>query len=308
MKSKVKPSRKPRAKVGRPSARRRPSRRPARAGAARPVGRTRELRVGIGGLGAIGLPVARALDRGIPGLVLAAVSAADKSRAAQKISGFTRRVPVVELEELARVSDVVVECAPPQSFRAIARSAVEAGCIFIPLSITSLLQELDLVETAKRTGARILAPTGALLGLDAVRAVAEGEVHSVVMVTRKPPAGLRNAKFVQEQGIDLDSLTEPMRLYAGTVRDAAAKFPANVNVSVALSLAGIGPDRTRYEVWADPALTRNTHTVKVEADSCRFEMTIEGVPTIENPATGKLTPLSVIATLRGLVCPFKVGT
>ncbi|MSO93594.1 MAG: aspartate dehydrogenase [Rhodospirillales bacterium] len=275
---------------------------------ARPPRRARDLRVGIGGLGAIGLPVARALDRGIPGLVLAAVSAADKGRAAEKIAGFKNRVPIVELDELAKISDVVVECAPPQSFRAIARSAVEAGRIFIPLSITSLLEELDLVEIAKRTGARILAPTGALLGLDAVRAVAEGEVHSVVMITRKPPAGLRNAKFVVEQGIDLDSLTAPLCLYEGTVRAAARQFPANVNVSVALSLAGIGPDRTRYEVWADPALTRNTHTVKVEADSCRFEMTIEGIPTVENPATGKLTPLSVIAMLRGLVSPFRVGT
>ena len=92
------------------------------------------------------------------------------------------------------------------------------------------------------------------------------------------------------------------------MRDAAAKFPANVNVSVALALAGIGPDKTQYEIWADPAMTRNTHEISVDADSTRFDMTIAGVPTEENPATGKLTPLSVMATLERFVAPLTVGT
>ncbi len=89
---------------------------------------------------------------------------------------------------------------------------------------------------------------------------------------------------------------------------AAAGFPANVNVAAALSLAGLGPDETMIEIWADPTVTRNTHNIKVDSDATRFEMTIEGVPSLENPATGMLTPLSVIATLRGLVSPMRVGT
>ena len=99
-----------------------------------------------------------------------------------------------------------------------------------------------------------------------------------------------------------------MKLYEGTVADAAGKFPANVNVAVALGLAGIGPEKTQYEIWADPGITRNTHTIKVDADTASFEMTIAVVPTEENPATGKLVPLSVIETLRSLVSTFKVGT
>ena len=128
------------------------------------------------------------------------------------------------------------------------------------------------------------------------------------MKTRKPPEGLKKATFVVEQGINLDDLKEPLCLYSGSVRDAAAKFPANVNVSVALALAGIGPDKTQYEIWADPAMTRNTHEISVDADSTRFDMTIAGVPTEENPATGKLTPLSVMATLERFVAPLTVGT
>ena len=96
--------------------------------------------------------------------------------------------------------------------------------------------------------------------------------------------------------------------FKGNAIDAAKGFPANINVGAALSLAGIGPERTHIEIWADPTVTRNTHRIYVEGESARFEMLIEGVPSESNPATGKLTPLSVIATLRGLVSPLKVGT
>ena len=92
------------------------------------------------------------------------------------------------------------------------------------------------------------------------------------------------------------------------MNDAAEKFPANVNVAVALALAGIGPEKTQYELWADPGVERNTHSFAVESDESNFEVRIAGVPTAQNPATGALTPLSAIATLRGLVTPFRVGT
>jgi aspartate dehydrogenase len=266
------------------------------------------LKVAIGGLGAVGLPVARALDAGIPGLVLAAVSARDEAKARRSMAGFKNPVPIVPLGRLADLADVVVECAPPELFAEIARPAIERGRLLMPLSVTTLLDHMDLVERAKTTGARILIPTGAVLGLDAVRAVAEGVVHSVVMTTRKPPKSLRAAKFVVERGIDLDALKEPLKLYEGTVREAAALFPANVNIAVALGLAGIGVDRTRYEIWADPGVERNTHTVKVDSDSTRFEMTIANIPTEENPATGRNTALSVIAALRRLTAPMVVGT
>ncbi len=128
------------------------------------------------------------------------------------------------------------------------------------------------------------------------------------MVTRKPPKGLKGAPHIVAEGINVDAIATPTCVFKGTALQAAKGFPANINVGAALSLAGIGPERTEIEIWADPTVTRNTHRIQVEADAVRFEMTIEGVPTKENPATGKLTPLSVIATLRGLVSPLRVGT
>ena len=266
------------------------------------------LRVGIGGLGTIGLPVAKWLDRGVEGLTLTAVSAADRERARERVAELKTPVPVVGLNELAEHADVVLESAPPERFLEIAEPAIRAGRVLVTLSVTSLLEHMDLIELARETGARIVVPTGAILGLDAVRAAALGEVRFVTMVTRKPPKGLKKAPFVIEQGIDLDALDAPMKLYQGSVAGAARKFPANVNVAVALALAGIGPDRTEYEIWADPGVSRNIHTIKVDSDTAAFEMTIAVVPMEENPATGQIVPLSVMETLRGLVTPFKAGT
>jgi aspartate dehydrogenase len=253
-----------------------------------------QLTVGIGGFGAIGGALARRLDRGVPGLQLVAVSARDVGRAERRIAGLGRPVPVVTLSALAALAEVVVECAPAAVFREVAEPAVRAG--------------RDLIDLAERTGARIIVPTGALLGLDAVRAAAEGEIRSITMVTRKPPKGLAGAPYLERHGIDLEGLRTPLKVFEGSARDGARGFPANVNVAAALSLAGIGPERTRLEIWADPDITRNSHRIVVEADAARFEMQIENVPTEENPRTGRITALSVIAALRRLTATLCVGS
>ena len=266
------------------------------------------MRVAIGGFGAIGAKLAKRLDEGIEGLQLVAVSAKDRQRARTAVAGFKSRPAVLPLGDLARDADVIVECAPAAVFRDIAEPAIRAGRIFMPSSVGQLLIHSDLVDLAKATGARILVPTGALLGLDAVRAAAEGTIRSVRMVTRKPPAGLDGAPYLVENKISLSGLKAPLKVFDGSARDGAKGFPANVNVAAALSLAGIGPDRTRLEIWADPTVDRNTHSIEVDADEVRFSMTIENVPSTENPRTGKLTPLSVIAALRALTSTLKVGS
>jgi aspartate dehydrogenase len=167
---------------------------------------------------------------------------------------------------------------------------------------------MDLLDLARAHNTKIIVPTGAIVGLDAVRAAAYGTIHSVVMKTNKPPKSLRDAKFVVEKGFDLDVITEPLMLYSGTVAEAASMFPSNVNIAVALALAGIGPVKTLYEIWADPGVDRNSHIVTVDADSTWFQISIAGVPSIETPGTGKLTALSVMATLEGLVIPFRIGS
>lgn len=264
-------------------------------------------KIGIAGLGAVGLNVARRLEQGIPGLTLTAVAVRDHDKARRNLPGAGQRIPIVAAEALGETCDIVIECLPAQLFRGVALSVIERGKIFMPLSVGQLLENWDLVELAKQKGARILAPTGALLGLDAVRAAAEGTIHSVTMITRKPPGGLDGAPYLVARGISLKDLKEPTKIFDGSAREGARGFPANVNVAAALSLAGIGPDKTRLEIWADPQLSRNTHRIEVDADTARFSMAIEGIPS-ENPRTGRIVPLSVIAALRGLVAEIKVGT
>jgi aspartate dehydrogenase len=267
-----------------------------------------QLTVGLGGFGAIGGALARRLDRGLPGLRLVAVSARDRARAERRLSVLRNPAPVVPLAELAALAEVVVECAPAAAFREVAEPALRAGRILMPLSVGQLLEHGDLIDLAERTGARIVVPTGALLGLDAVRAAAEGEIRRVSMVTRKPPQGLAGAPYLAHHGIDLAGLSAPLKVFEGSALDGARGFPANVNVAAALSLAGIGPERTRLEIWADPHVTRNTHRIVVEADAARFEMQIENVPSDENPRTGRITALSVIAALRRLTATMCVGS
>ena len=266
-------------------------------------------RLGIGGLGGIGLAVARKVDAGeIEGFTLVAVAVRDRGKAAEKLAGFRNPPKIVALGDLAEHADVILEAVPARHFAEIANPAIARGRILMPLSVGQLLTHMHLIDEAKRTGARILVPTGALLGLDAVRAVAEGPVASVKIITRKPPRGLVGAPYLTQHAISMDDVTAPVRIFSGTAREAIVGFPANVNVAVALSLAGIGPDRTTIEIWADPTVTRNTHTIEVEADASNFTMTIANVPSEENPATGKITALSAIATLRRLTATLVVGT
>lgn len=265
------------------------------------------LTVGIGGFGAVGRKVAEALDKGAYGLRLAAISARDHDKARRNMAGFTKAVPIVGLGDLAEC-DIVVEGLPAAVFDEIALPAIEAGRIFVPTSVGQILPRMHLVDRAQETGARIIAPTGALLGLDAVRAAAEGVIHSVTMITRKPPNGLEGAPHLVNNNISVEGLNVAKLVFKGSAREGAIGFPANVNVAAALALAGIGADETKLQIWADPEVDRNMHRIEVEADSCRFTLEIANVPSEENPRTGKNTALSVITCLKGLVSPLKVGS
>jgi aspartate dehydrogenase len=266
-----------------------------------------DMRIAIAGLGTIGRTLARRLADGIPGLILACAAARDEKKARAWLDEQLIDVPIVALDQFPAHADLAVECAPAAVLEQICRPMLGAGKQVMVLSCGALLPRPELVEMAKQTGGRIIVPTGGLLGLDAVAAAAEGTIHSVRMTTRKPPNGLAGAPHLVKNAISLEGLNEAKLVFSGTARDAAAGFPANVNVVAALALAGIGPDRTMIDIWADPAVTRNCHVIEVEADSARFTLAIENVPS-ENPKTGKIVALSIIATLRKLAAPLRVGT
>lgn len=265
------------------------------------------LRVGIAGLGAIGLTVARRLDAGIEGLLLAGLAVRDQASAKTKLADFSRQVPFHALDELADKVDVVVEALPAAVFRSIAEPVLKRGKILIAISSAALLEADDLRSLASQHRGRIIVPSGAMMGLDALAAMAEGRITSTTLISRKPPAGLKGAPYLVEQGISLDNLAEPLCVFRGNARAAAKAFPANVNVAATLSLAGIGADATQVEVWADPGLARNTHAIKVESDSALLTASIENLPMPDNPRSSRITAESIVSSLRRLISPVLIG-
>jgi aspartate dehydrogenase len=262
-------------------------------------------RLAIAGLGAIGRELAvRLRGEAVPGITLSAVAARDRAQAARTLAELGVDVPVVAIEDLEPLADLVVECAPAALLPAIAEPFLRAGKEVVVLSAGALLEHGDLVDLARRGRGRITVPTGALVGLDAVGAAGEGRIRSVHLKTRKPVASLAGAPGLD---LDLDGIEEPVQVFSGSARGAAKGFPANLNVSVALALAGIGPDETEVEIWADPTVTRNTHTIEVRSDVADLTMTIENVPS-ENPRTGRITALSVVSLLRKRHAPVRVGS
>jgi aspartate dehydrogenase len=258
------------------------------------------INVGIVGMGVIGTQIAKAIDNGIPGIALAGVAV----RTPVKAGGY----PALALPELIGQSDLVVEAATQAALLEFGPAVLSAGKHLMVLSVGALVSVLDeWAGLAARCGCRILVPSGAIAGLDGVKGAREARIASVTMETRKPPRGLAGAPYVEAQRIDLDAIREETLIFEGPATQAVRAFPANVNVVAALSLAGVGPERTRIKLYAVPGLERNQHRITLEGDFGRLRIEVENVPS-ENPRTGRLSYLSAIAMLRELGSPLRVGT
>jgi aspartate dehydrogenase len=269
--------------------------------------RAHPLAVGVVGLGVIGRRVCQALDAGLPGLNLVGATSRTRDTSEVFLKSLRTSVPFLSLDDLILVSDLIVEASTQAHLQEIAPKALSAGRDLVVLSCGALLGRADWVALADRHGARILVPSGAIAGLDAVKGGAVGPITSVTMESRKAPAGWAGAPWVVQQKIDLDAIREETLIFEGPATAACPAFPANVNVLAALSLAGIGPERTTTRIFAVPGLTRNTHRISVEGEFGSLSIEVRNVPS-ENPRTGRLSYLSTIALLRDLGATLRVGT
>ena len=258
------------------------------------------LKIGIVGMGVIGHRVAEAVTRGIPGTTLEGVSVRKPATAGS--------FPVLPLLTLIERSDLIVEAATQASLREFGPAVLAAGKHLMVLSVGALVGVLDdWARLAEKHGCRILVPSGAIAGLDGVKGAREGAITAVTMETRKPPRSLAGAPYIEQHRIDLDAITTETLIFEGPATDAVKAFPANVNVVAALSLAGIGPEKTRIRIFASPEQPLNRHRITVQGEFGRLTIEIENVPS-ENPRTGKLSYLSTIAFLRDLSATLRVGT
>lgn len=263
--------------------------------------------VGIVGCGTMGSMIAHAIDRGQVSARLVAVTDLEHDRAERLRQSLDAQPDIGAVPEMVDRVDVLVEAAGISAVRQLLPAVIERGKHIVVLSVGGLIDMEDAIAKAADTGAVVSCPSGAIAGLDAVKSAAVGRIETATIVTRKPPAGLAGAPYLLEQGIDLAGLSSPKVVFEGSAREACRAFPANINVAAALSLAGIGVDRTRVEIVADPGVARNSHRIEIIGDSGAITTTTENVPS-ENPRTSRLAALSAIALLGGLTRSLRVGT
>ena len=266
------------------------------------------LKVGVVGCGTIGRLICRAIVEEIPQMELVAISDVNEGVAKDLALSLPEEVEVLPLEELAKKSSLIVEAAAGSAVSTVVREALRLGSDVLVMSTGGLLENLDLFDLAREKGARVYLPSGAIAGLDAIKAAKIGEIKGITLTTRKPPKGLAGAPSIIERKIDLEVITKATTIFCGNALLAARGFPANINVAATLSLAGIGPEKTQVRIIADPESKTNTHEILAEGDFGKIFTRCENLPSPFNPKTSYLAALSAIATLKGIVDPVKVGT
>ena len=271
------------------------------------------MRVALLGGGTIARLALEHARRGeIPGVEIAAVAGRPGStRAAALAQEFG--VPYVLGREalIALRPAAVVEAASHDAVREHLVALLEAGISVVVLSAGALADDAlrqRAEAAARRTGALLYVPSGGIGGLDALKTACIAGVDEASIQVAKPPAAWKGIAYVESRGVVLDGMTGPVTLFEGPAREGVPLFPQNVNIAAVLGLAGIGMDRTRLKVVADPALTFNTHTIKVAGRSGRFSIVLENVPSPDNPKTAWLACYSALAALRSLGSTVRYGT
>lgn len=267
------------------------------------------IKVGIVGVGTIGMELGRrclSLFKDDVRLVGVVDVDPERERAARKEFRLGTKYT---LKKLIDRSDLVIEAASAASAYSIAKQAMSQGKDVMVMSTGGLIhKESEIYKLAKDHRSCIYLPSGAIAGIDALKAAGIGKVRSVSLVTRKAPKGFAGAPYVVKHKIRLDKIKEDTLLFEGTAAKAIEGFPQNINVSATLSLAGLGPRKTRVKIYACPGTRVHTHEVSVQGEFGSFVTRTENLPSPTNPKTSRLAILSAIGTLRRILNNVKIGT
>jgi aspartate dehydrogenase len=272
------------------------------------------MRIGLIGGGTIARLVLEHVQRGeLAGLQVVALMGrrGGAPRAGELAEEF--RIPYVTDRRalLEARPEVVVEAASHDALREHLVPLLEAGVGVVVLSAGALVDDRlreGAEAAAMRHGALLYVPSGGIGALDTLRTACLAGVDEVSIQVAKPPAAWKGIPYVEEKGFRLEGLKGPLTLFEGPAREGVPHFPQNVNIAAILSLAGIGPDRTRLKIVADPGLTLNTHTIRVSGRCGRFTLVLENVPAPENPKTSWLACYSALAALQTLQGKVRYGT
>lgn len=257
----------------------------------------RKLRIGIVGYGTIGR-------------MLALFCKNELSRVAKVVGVFDierKKATVPSLDMLIRKSNLIVETASVNAVPELLKRAINAKKDVLIMSSGGIIENPGLLELAKKRGRKVYLPSGAICGLDGVKAASLGKIKSVTLTTKKPKEALAGAPYIKKKNIDLDSIREETVIFEGSACEAAKAFPKNINVCATLSIAGIGAADTRVRIVCSPE-KKNIHEIELKADSGNIFIKAENLPSPGNPRTSYLAALSAMAALKDIVGNIKIGT
>jgi aspartate dehydrogenase len=259
-------------------------------------------RIGLLGCGAIGTEIAIAIDSGKIPAKLTHVFDFSKDSSQRLVSKLKNKPVITENAGLLAASpvDLIIEAASQAAVRDNALSILQNRKDMMIMSVGALLDEsiFEIVsEGCKDFKKRVFLPSGAIAGLDSIRAVKD-ELESIVLVTTKNPKALKGAKFFETSKISPEEIKESTVIYDGTAEEAVRLFPTNINVAALISLAGIGSTKTKVRIVADPKTDKNTHEIQASGRFGKFSIKIENIPSESNPKTSRLAILSAIECLR----------
>lgn len=267
------------------------------------------LKAGLIGCGTIGQVIADAIKSRFRGQIkLVAICDKDKKKAISFAKKLKVNAPVVGIRELISKSRLVIEAASCEASYGIAREALSAGRHVLIMSSGGLIGKKDISGLARRKNARIYIPSGAVCGLDGLKAAMAAKVDSVTLTTKKPAASLEGAPYVIRNRIDLGSIKKETVIFDGTAKEAIRGFPKNINVSATLSLCGIGPEATRVRIVAVPHSAENIHEIEVRGAFGSLKTVSINKPMPDNPRTSYVAALSAVATLKNIVGEMCIGT
>ena len=262
------------------------------------------------GCGAIGSALAAALQR--PPLArsfqLAGVHDLDRQKASTLAHRLRGGISALPLDMLIRRSDLILEATAASAAGHIVTRALAARRDVLCLSVGGLLPLSRRLPTLTRRGGHLYVPSGAIAGVDAIKAARLGTLRRVTLTTRKSPASLMDAPGARRFRARLRRTTHPITLFHGTAAQAVRQFPHNINVAATLALAGLGTARTKVQIVADPRVRRNIHEIEAVGSFGRLTVRTENIPSVQNPKTSELAILSALATLHQLAHPWRVGT
>ena len=265
-------------------------------------------KIGIVGCGTIGRALAKAIcSKFKDHAVLSFICDRSQEKAVSLKKGLRLSARISSMRETLQKSDLVIEAASAEAAAEILKFHFRPHQAVMVMSVGAILLNPDFIQRFQKKRMAIWIPSGAVAGIDGLKAAREGGLESVTLITRKPPAGIRGAAYFKKRKFPRLKGREEIRVFKGNALQAVKNFPQNINVAAVASLAGLGAMKTTVEIWTSNAYRFNQHEIRAAGKTGSIQTVVQNFPSAENPKTSALAIYSAIATLRKIFSSVQIG-